>query len=214
MANAGATKVARGRPPRTAAQRAEQRARLLDGVVAAIRANGTDVSIDQMAAAAGVSKPVLYDEFGDKLGMADAVAVLLADRFEHDLYAALAVSEAFDLDTAMRRGIDALVSLVEDEPQLYTFLVRSFRAGDRGFLDNALVNLIRERAGVVVRMVAPDVDPDSTTVLTDGLFGFLFAAVESWHVHRRPARDELVGRLAQVLADATRSIAVAPPRDD
>lgn len=212
MANGAATKVARGRPPRTAAQRAEQRARLLDGVVGAIRVNGTDVSIDQMAAAAGVSKPVLYDEFGDKLGMADAVAVLLADRFERDVYAALSASDAFDLDSAMRHAIAALVSLVEDEPQLYAFLARSFRTSDRGFLDNALVNVIRDRVGLVVRLVAPGVDADMATVLTDGLFGFLFASVESWHLRRRPARAELVERLAQVLADATRAIAVAPPR--
>jgi AcrR family transcriptional regulator len=213
MASGAATKVARGRPPRTAEQRAEQRARLLDGVVAAIRANGTDVSIDQMAAAAGVSKPVLYDEFGDKLGMADAVAVRLADRFERDVYAALSTSEAFDLDTAMRHAIAALVSLVEDEPQLYAFLVRSFRTSDRGFLDNALVNVIRDRVGLVVRLVAPGLDADTATVLTDGLFGFCFAAVESWHLHRRPAPDVLAARLAQVLSDATRAIATAPPRD-
>jgi AcrR family transcriptional regulator len=49
-----------GRPPRTAEERAAQRTRLVDAAMAAIRTHGPDVSVDEIAAAAGVSKPVLY----------------------------------------------------------------------------------------------------------------------------------------------------------
>ena len=48
----------------------------------AIRVHGPDVSVDDMAAAAGVSKPVLYGEFGDKVGIGEAIAVELGERGE------------------------------------------------------------------------------------------------------------------------------------
>ena len=64
-----------------------QRTRLLDACIAAIRRVGPDASVDEMAAEAGVCKPVLYAEFGDKYGIADAIAVEIVERSERILMA-------------------------------------------------------------------------------------------------------------------------------
>jgi AcrR family transcriptional regulator len=171
----------------------------------AIRHGGPDLSIDDLASAAGVSKPVLYDEFGGKLGLADAIAVELAEQFERTVLAALAGAAVLDIDVAVRVAVRALIDLITDEPELYAFLVKSIRASDRGFLDNALVRVIHDRARVLVRLVAPDVDDDMLSVLTDGLFGFVFAAVESWHTAKRPPVDELADTLAAVIREGVRT---------
>jgi AcrR family transcriptional regulator len=197
----------RGRPPRTEAQRAAQRRRLIDAAMDAIRSGGPDVSIDDLAAAAGVSKPVLYDEFGGKLGVADAIAVVLAEQVERDVLDELTRARTFDIEVAMGAIVGALVTLIDDEPQLYQFLVRSIRTSDRGFLDNALVRVIHERAALVMGLLGPSLHPDHLAVLTDGVFGFLFAAVESWQATRRLEKEELVRVLTGVIGGGFQALA-------
>ena len=196
----------RGRPPRTEAQRAAQRTRLVEAAMDAIRSSGADVSIDDLAIAAGVSKPVLYDEFGGKLGVADAIAVVLAEQVERDVVAELTKAKALDMSSAVGAVVGALVTLIDDEPELYAFLVRSIRTSDRGFLDNALVRVIHERAALIMGLLAPGVSDEHLAVLTDGVFGFLFAAVESWQATRRPPKDELVQVLTAVIGEGFKAL--------
>jgi AcrR family transcriptional regulator len=198
MAAAAAPARRPGRPARTEEERAAQRARLLEATMSAIRRDGPDLSIDDLAAAAGVSKPVLYDEFGDKLGLADAMAVLLAERVEADILKAI-TGPTFDVELAVQVSITVIIDLIVDEPNLYAFLVRSLRANDRGFLDNALVRQIHSRAGLVVSLIAPQLDIDTVRVLADGLFGFVFGAVESWQTTRTPSKAKLRDSLTAII---------------
>lgn len=201
------TRPRRGRPPRSADERAAQRRRLVEGSIQGVRDRGPDLSIDDLATAAGVSKPVLYDEFGGKLGIADAIAVVLAEDVERRVLDDIAESGEFESESAIRSVIDALIDVIVNEPELYAFMVRSIRASDRGFLDNALVRVIHDRARQLVGLVAPGVAADHLAVLTDGLFGFVFAAVESWHETRRPARDDLVHALTTVIRRGIEAVA-------
>ena len=189
----------RGRPRRTDEERAVHRTRLVDAAIAAVRERGAEVSIDDLAAAAGVSKPVLYDEFGGRLGIADAIAVVVAERLERQVLADLAVSPTFDLAIGVRSVIEALVNFIDDEPELYVFLVRAIRNPERGFLDNALVTVIHDRASTVVGFIAPGLPTAHLRILTDGLFGFVFASVESWQATKKPKKRELIDTLTHVI---------------
>jgi AcrR family transcriptional regulator len=171
----------------------------VEATIGAIRTKGPDLSIDDMAAAAGVSKPVLYDEFGGRLGIADAIALVVAERLEAQVLADLTASGATDLGVAIRAVIQSLVELVGDEPELYVFLVRAIRSPERGLLDNALLAVMHERATLLVGFIAPGVPAAHLRTLTDGLFGFVLAAVESWHASGEPPRDELVDTLTHVI---------------
>lgn len=196
----------RGRPPRTAAQRAEQRARLVDGAIEAIRAGGPDQSIDDLAAAIGVSKPVLYDEFGGRLGLADAIAVLLAGQVERAVLGALGAS-AVDVDAVLHAIVDTLVSLIEADPEPTAFITRTLRTEERRFLDNALVRVLHERAAVLVGSLVPDVPDETVQLLTDGVYGFVWAMVESWQENRTTSRDQLVALLSSVIRGGLRAAA-------
>ena len=183
------------------------RTRLVEATIDAIRTKGPDLSIDDMAAAAGVSKPVLYDEFGGRLGIADAIAVIVTERVEGQVLAELAASGTTDLGVAIRAVIQALVDLIDDEPELYVFLVRAIRSPERGLLDNALLTVMHERATQLVGFIAPGVPSAHLRILTDGLFGFVLAAVESWHHHGEPPKDELVDTLTNVISTGFASVA-------
>jgi AcrR family transcriptional regulator len=195
-----ATTTRRGRPPRSEAERAEQRARILAAAMDSIRARGPEVSIDDLAADSGVSKPVLYSHFGDKKGLADAIAVDIADSVTSATAAALTARPGqVDLAAALESIVGGIVDLVEGEPDIYAFLARSIRSGEGGFFDNALVEVVRERGGMLASLASPGIDADLLRLLVDAVFGFLFFAVESWQLTRNPPRDELVAILARVV---------------
>jgi AcrR family transcriptional regulator len=196
-----------GRPARSVEERAAQRARLLERTMAAIRSDGPDLSIDELATAAGVSKPVLYDEFGDKLGLADAMAVMLAEQVERDILKQLTIEAPIDVEVAVRVSVTVIIDLIVDEPNLYAFLVRSLRANDRGFLDNALVRQIHRRANLVVSLIAPNLEVETVDVLSDGLFGFVFGAVESWQGTRKVSKTRLRDGLAAIIINGIRAAA-------
>jgi AcrR family transcriptional regulator len=179
----------------------------VEATISAIRAKGPDLSIDDMAAAAGVSKPVLYDEFGGRLGIADAIALVVAERLEGQVFAELAEEGGADLAVAIRAVIQALVDLVDGEPELYVFLVRAIRSPERGLLDNALLTVMHERSAQLVGFIAPGVPEAHLRVLTDGLFGFVLAAVESWHESGEPQKHELVDTLSGVIRTGFASVA-------
>ncbi|MFD3451917.1 TetR/AcrR family transcriptional regulator [Streptomyces sp. NPDC058691] len=81
-AGGGAGGAAGPRPPRERADAARNRAAILDAAAGLFAEYGVDgVSMDQVAAAAGVGKGTVFRRFGDRAGLA---AALLAER-EHDL---------------------------------------------------------------------------------------------------------------------------------
>ncbi len=174
--------------------------------MAAIRIHGSGVSVENIAAHAGVSKPVIYAEFGDKAGLADALALERAEQMERSLIAGLASSEPLDTAQAVRLGASALIGLLVDDPEIYGFIQRSMRASDRGVLDNPLVRTLHDRVGMLISLLAPDADKAMVSVVTDGMFGFIFAMVESWQVAREPSQEEVVRMIVLLVQDGFATI--------
>lgn len=197
----------RGRPRRTDGERAAQRAELVEGAIAAIRAGGADLSMDDLAGRIGVSKPVLYAEFGGKVGIADAIAVVMLEQVERSVFSDVAVSGPDPLEHLVRRVIDRLVSLIEQEPEVYAFVVSSALHSGRGMLDNALVRGLHARSSLVLGTVAAlPVDADELSVLLDGLYGFVLGAIESWQSSGSPPRQVVVDSLTTVITVAMRGL--------
>jgi AcrR family transcriptional regulator len=166
--------------------------------MAAIREHGPDVSVDDMASAAGVSKPVLYAEFGDKVGIGEAIAVELGARGERDVIDELSRA-GLELSTALTIAVHRFIDIVIDEPEIYAFVLRSIRSSDKGLLDNALIRTLEGRFQMLATVLAPDAPQDLVHVLAAGTFGFILASVEAWRETRAPEREELVGAMVEVL---------------
>lgn len=171
----------------------------------AIREGGPDQSLDDLATSIGVSKPVLYDEFGGRLGLADAIAVLLAGRVEAAVLRSLEARGALDVDAVLHAIVDVLVRLIEEDPDLSAFITRTLRTEERRFLDNALVRVLHERAAVLVASYVPDIEPDTVQLLTDGVYGFVWAMVESWQESHTVSRQQLVELLSTVIRGGLRA---------
>lgn len=171
----------------------------------AIRRFGPDVSVEEMAAEGGVSKPVLYATFGDKNGIADAMAVELVERAERDIVSTL--SGELTLESSIRAAVEAFFEIVTADPAIYAFLFRSIRTSDRGLLDNALVRSLQARFRALADVLAPDADADMVTVMSGATFGFVIGAIEAWLTTGNPPRDQLVDVVTVSLARALESAA-------
>jgi AcrR family transcriptional regulator len=110
-----------GRRTRWDEHRRRRREELVTAALRAITAKGAGVGMDEVAAAAGTSKTVLYRHFADKEELYLAVAERVNSRILREL--AEAVAAAASPREALSGIIAAYVQLVEADPEVYRFVV-------------------------------------------------------------------------------------------
>lgn len=99
----------------------DRRRELLDAAERAIRQHGAGATMDDMAAEAGITKPILYRHFGAKGGLYDALARRWAGLLGERLEAALAAES--DWRRRVEVTLDTWLVAIETDPELYRFLV-------------------------------------------------------------------------------------------
>src|SRR5690606_3378256 len=111
-----------GRSTRWADHRAQRRTELAQVARRGVHRGGPDVSMDELAAAAGTSESIVYRYFEDKTGLQIAVAELVIS----DISAALdaAASAASNPREGLRSMIDVYLAMVEHSPNVYFFVTR------------------------------------------------------------------------------------------
>ena len=103
--------------------RDERRAELLDAAERAIRRVGPKASMDEIAAEAGITKPILYSHFGDKAGLIRALAGRVAGQLNRTVSQAL--TRSGEPREVVASTIEAFCTFIEKEPELYRFLVQT-----------------------------------------------------------------------------------------
>ncbi|WP_432543677.1 TetR/AcrR family transcriptional regulator [Kineococcus sp. SYSU DK002] len=110
-----------GRRTRWAEHRRRRREELVTAALRAITSKGAGVGMDEVAAAAGTSKTVLYRHFTDKEDLYLAVAERVNSRILRELGAA--ARQAAGPRDALAAIIGVYVGLVEADPEVYRFVV-------------------------------------------------------------------------------------------
>jgi AcrR family transcriptional regulator len=102
--------------------RAERRTVFVRATITAIRKHGPEVAMEDIAAEAGVSKPILYRYFQDKGDLYMAVSQHVTQFMRTALLSGLdAGGDPRELLTLV---IDTYLRFIQDEPDLYRFVVR------------------------------------------------------------------------------------------
>src|SRR5581483_431520 len=92
-----------GRASRWTEHRVTRRVELIDAAIVAVKRHGTDVGMDQIAAIARTSKPVIYRYFTDKNDLYRAVGQRVIARVVEAL---AAIPHDSEPQTLMRASID------------------------------------------------------------------------------------------------------------
>lgn len=122
-----ASKGGRGAPGRKRVPRAEREAQMLEAARNAYARNGLAASMDEIAAEAGISKPMLYSYFGSKEGLLAATAAAAGASLED----ALRDLDAQGLapDEQLWRGFNMVFDFVEEHREAWLLL---YPSGDIG----------------------------------------------------------------------------------
>jgi AcrR family transcriptional regulator len=189
--------------PRTSRRPPGRRESLLAAALDVIRRVGPSASMDEMAAEAGITKPVLYRYFGDRDGLitalADQFADVLVERLELALRRAARATEA-NVDEVIRQAIDSYVGFIEEDPALYGFLTQHAAPEHP-----ALVAVIERVAGSIAGIIrenftAQGFDPRPAETFAHGIVGMVHLAGASWARNHAVSREELVGDLAALVS--------------
>ena len=117
-----------GRSTRWSEHRESRREELVAAAVAAIDEHGPSASIAEIAASAGVSKPVLYRYFADKDDLYRAVGQWGAEQVTNAVVPAL-VAQA-PMREKVFAACDAYLSLIAEHPQVFLLLIEHRTADD------------------------------------------------------------------------------------
>jgi len=193
-----------GRSARWAEHRVQRRDGLIDFVVTAVERHGTDVGMDQIAAVAGTSKPVIYRYFADKNDLYGAVG----RRVVNDVIDALPpAGEGTPPRAIFRAWVDAYIAFISERTALYHFISR-FRpsSADTTTDPNRLMaDSIAAQLGRGLALVGSD--PALARPWADATLGFVRAAGLWWLDHPdKMTRQALVEYLTTLLWDGAASI--------
>ncbi len=183
----------RGRPPLA------DRERLLDAAERAIRRHGGAVSLERIAAKAGVTKPVLFAHVGDRRALVRALAERLLGRIEAAIRSALAGVPAGR--PALERLIGAQLETIAADRNLYAF-VNGAGAGDTdlgstlAFAQRSAAPLV---AGLAEARVRAGQDPAPAEAWGHAIIGMLHMTGLWWL--QKPARSGDAQRLARQLTE-------------
>ncbi len=164
--------------------RAERRAAILHGAARAFASSGfADTSMEDVAAACGVTKLIVYRHFGSKEELYREILQQVFDQLGHELRSELA------LPTRSGLGPRTLLTVARDDPDAFTLLWRH-AAREPQFA--AYAAELRSVSVAVVRELSA---LDTGDALLDAwhsevLFGWLVEATLTWLERGDAARDE------------------------
>lgn len=185
------------RDSRWDSHREQRRAELVTAAVEAIRAHGAGVGMDDVAAAAGTSKTVVYRHFQDRTGLYVAVCEAVAATLVTRIRAAV-LEKTGNPHAMVAAGIDAYLWLIENDREVYRFVVH------RPLLDAGTTDPVTDLTTVIGDHVAAVVDEavqHSSAARTWGhaIVGLVKGAADDWLA--RPdgtTRAELTARLTDL----------------
>jgi AcrR family transcriptional regulator len=170
-----------GRRSRWAAHRVARREQLIDAAVRSIARHGAGVGLDEIAADAHTSKPVIYRYFADKTDLYRSVT----QRVVGTIIAALrsVTAETQEPQVLIRRSVDGYLELLEHNPQLYRFVIAHpyLEAADSA-TSPTFGDVIAELLGAELAssLAARDLDPAGAHPWAEAIVGFISSASLWW----------------------------------
>ncbi|GAB3076895.1 hypothetical protein GCM10027080_22600 [Pedococcus soli] len=168
-----------GRRERWRTHREERRREFVDAAIAAIRAVGPQISLDDVCRQAKVTKPVLYRHFRDKDDLHRAVLEQVATEILIPRIAGELARVHGDDRDLLRAAIGAYVALVREERDLYRYAMAHNDLGEGGDFVGSVEAAIAGAVGILVATRQDEPTDDAETVAY-AIVGMVQLATNRW----------------------------------
>ncbi|HVT64371.1 MAG TPA: TetR family transcriptional regulator [Mycobacteriales bacterium] len=179
----------------------ERRAALIEAADRVVQREGPAASMNLIAAEAGITKPILYRHFGDKSGLYRALAARHIDVLLGRLRSALLTRGGLAART--RATVDAYLSAIEENPQIYRFLIQRAAVEEpdvRGEVEGFVRRFGDElAAGIRAEPTLSGIPEIRATVWAQGIAGMVQAAGDWWLDHPEVPRGAVVDEVSTLL---------------
>ncbi|MEU9831394.1 TetR/AcrR family transcriptional regulator [Streptosporangium sp. NPDC048047] len=154
-------------------------------------------SVEEIAATANVSKPVVYEHFGGKEGVYAVVVDREMDKLLGMVTEALSASHAL---IKLERAALALLAYVEENSEGFRILIRDSHAASGTGTFASLINDIASQVEDVMvdEFVRRDYDPKHAPMYAQMLVGMVALTGQWWLDVRRPPREEVAAHLVNL----------------
>jgi AcrR family transcriptional regulator len=178
-----------------------RRGQLLEAADRVVQRQGSAASMNVIAAEAGITKPILYRHFGDKGGLYRALAERHIEVLLERLRTALATRGGLRART--HATVDAYLASVEEQPQIYKFLLERAAVEDPA-VRGQVVGFVRRfgdelAIGIRNEPELGEVDAQRAVVWAQAIAGMVQATGDWWlgqpDVPRAAVVDQLVALL-------------------
>lgn len=204
-------KTSRRRPPATPRRPGRPAGRTTaDGVIAdretlltaaerLIRRQGSGVSLDAIATAAGVTKPILYRGVGDRYALVNALAERLAARMAD--HVTRLVAQATSAPDALRLLVGGYLDNAARDRHLYLYVTAGGASEDRVQQPLLLADRTADQFAqrIAAYRAARGADPAVATVWAYGLIGALHFVTLWWLRDQATDIDVVIDRIAALL---------------
>lgn len=165
-----------GRSTRWDAHRERRRAQLCTAARKAVHRLGPELSMDEMAAAMGTSKSIVYRYFTDKSGLQAAVGQAVLDEIADAL--GEASRQEGPAQARMRAMVEIYVGTLASSPHVYRFVT----AQPQGATMSTFLSTVADAVAAPLREILGDADPDGrlAALWASGMVGFVRGASEDW----------------------------------
>lgn len=191
----------------TSTQRREQLVEVGRGLFAA---NGYDATtVEEIAAVAGVSKPVVYEHFGGKEGL----YAVVCDREMAHLGAE--ITEALQGEGSRRRierAAMALLRYIEQRTDGFRILVRQSSTTSSGGSFSTLLNDAVSSVAYILEdeFGARGYDPTISGVYAQALVGMVSGTAQWWLDVRSPSKEEVAAHIVNLCFNGLAHLAAEP----
>jgi AcrR family transcriptional regulator len=179
---------------------------MVQAAMQAIRRHGPGVSVAEIAAEAGITKPVLYRHFTDRADLQHAVgqeaAALLMARIAPAIAENGPEAATADPRQLIAGLVDAFLASIEDEPELWRFVVHPpIERGSTGtIVDDAREQIARLLATLIGgRLRQLKLDSGGAEAWAQGLVGMVQSAGDWWLERRTMSRSALTDYLTALI---------------
>ena len=171
-------------------------------------------SMDELALRTGVSKPVIYDQFGSKEGL--IVAVIDEMGIELSEAVRTAVAGRTDPEDLLRAGSLAFFRFAAERRAMFTMAfgaVRMLEAGSTSVMEKVAEIRARQDALVAAAITATSEaqgtrhDPLEISAITRGLNGVYEGLVEWWDEHPDTSPEQLTEWVVALVLPGLRAMA-------